>query len=94
MRRTCTGGLVIIGVGAGLLLALAYRNSRDTGKGLLQSLKEMPATIRQRAEELRGRAEQAVDSGRQAAVEKEFEIETVLTGDLHAPAEDGAHSET
>lgn len=94
MRKMCTGCLVLVGLGAGVVLALAYRRSKDTGEGVLQSLKAMPADARRYAEELRGRVQQAVASGRQAAVEKESEIDTVLTGDMRTPAPGGAHSNT
>lgn len=94
MRRICTGCLMIIGIAAGVILALAYRSSKDTGKGLVQSLKEMPAGARRRAEDVRTRAQQAVASGRQAAAEKELEIEAVMSGDQCAPAADGAYSGT
>lgn len=93
MRKICTGFLVIVGLGVGVALALVYRSSRDTGKGLLESLRGMPADARRYAEDLRGRAQQAVASGRQAAAEKELEIETVLAGDPRAPVGDGVHSD-
>ena len=93
MRNRCTGCLVIVGLAAGVGLALACRNSREAGKGLLESVQEIPAHARRYAEDLRGRAQQAVVSGRQAAFEKEAEIETVLAGDMSTPAADGAHSD-
>lgn len=94
MRKICTGCLVIVGLGAGVVLALAFRSSRETGKGFLQCLMEMPADARRYAEDLRGRAEQAVASGRQAAVEKQSEIDAVLTGVTRTSAADGSDSDT
>jgi hypothetical protein len=94
MRKLCTACLVIVGLSAGVVLALAYRSSRDTGTGFLQCLKAMPADARTYVEDLRGRAQQAVVSGRQAAAEKVTEIETVLTGDMRAPDPSGARSNT
>ena len=93
MRKGCTGCLVIVGLGAGVVLALAYRSSRESGKGFLQFLREMPTEARRYAEDVRGRAQQAIASGRQAAVKKELEIDTVLTGDMRKPAADGVHSD-
>jgi hypothetical protein len=83
---------VIVGICLGLALALAYRSSKGSGKTFPQFLQGMPAYARRYAEDLRGRAEEAVASGRQAAVEKEMEIDTVLTGDMRTPAVDGTHS--
>ena len=92
MRKICAGCLVIVGLGAGVALALAYRSSRDSGQGFLRSLRAMPADAKRYAGDLRVRAQQAVASGRQAAADKESEIDTVLMGDMRAPDSSGARS--
>jgi hypothetical protein len=65
-------------VAAGSAAYLAYRISRETGKSFAQALGEVPAEAERYWEELRVRGSEAVQAGREAAREKQAEIDQEL----------------
>ncbi len=71
---------MLLALAAGGAAALAYRISQETGKGFVPALQDVPAEARRYYEDVRCRAQTALATGRQAAREKEEEIESVLTG--------------
>jgi len=62
----------------GSAVALAYRMSKETGRSLPESLSEVPAETQRYWEELRARGSEAFEAGKQAAREKQTEIEEQL----------------
>jgi hypothetical protein len=88
MGKIVTGGLLLVGVAGGIALALAARISRESGKSFPDSLREVPERCRHCLVEMQTRARQAVASGRQAAREKEEEIDSFLHEDGYPGAPD------
>jgi hypothetical protein len=67
-------GLVALAAAGGAFL-LAYRISQESGKGLVESFSEVPAEAERYLEELRARGAEAFQAGREAAREKQSEID-------------------
>lgn len=63
---------------AGSAVALAYRISKETGRSFPDALGEVPAEAHRYWEELRARSSEAYEAGKQAAREKQTEIEEQL----------------
>jgi hypothetical protein len=78
MARCVRATLVVAGLLGGVAVALAYRISRESGKDLTEAFTMIPAELRRRVDEVRGRAMEALASGRRAATEKEQEIAAFL----------------
>ncbi|GAB4250947.1 MAG: hypothetical protein Kow00129_11830 [Thermoleophilia bacterium] len=78
MRRLTMGIIAGVGAVAGSAAMLAYRVSQETGRSLTDSVKEVPAEAQRYWEELRMRGEEAFQAGKQAAKEKQAEIEEQL----------------
>ncbi len=76
---TCRS-LVVLAAGAAIggALLLAYRVSQETGKSLPEALTDVPAEAQRLFADLRGRADQAIERGREAYHEKQTEIEEHL----------------
>ena len=74
--------LVLLAAGAALggALLLAYRVSQETGKSLPDAFADVPAEAQRLFADLRGRADQAVNRGREAYHEKQTEMEEHLQG--------------
>jgi hypothetical protein len=72
--------VLVTGVAIGGALILAHRVSQETGKSLPESFGEVPAEAQRVFEDLRARAEEAVERGRQAYGQKQVEMDTYLSG--------------
>jgi len=72
--------VLLAGAAIGGALLLAYRVSQETGKSFSESLTDVPTEAQRLFTDLRGRADQAIDRGRDAYHEKESEIEEHLRG--------------
>jgi hypothetical protein len=72
--------ILLTGVAIGGALVIAHRVSQETGKSFPESFAAVPGEAQQIFEDLRGRAHEAVDRGRQAYEEKQAEMETFLSG--------------
>jgi len=70
--------MVAVGAAVGTAASLAYRISRDTGKSFSEALSEVPAEVERYWEEIRARGEEALAAGREAARQKQAEIEQQL----------------
>ena len=66
------------GAAAGTALLLAHRVSQETGKSLTEAFSDVPTEAQRLFVDLRQRAEQALDRGREAYHERESEIEEHL----------------
>jgi hypothetical protein len=74
--------LFVLAAGAAMggALLLAYRISQETGKSFPEALTDVPAEAQRLIADLRGRADQAIERGREAYHEKQTEIEEHLRG--------------
>jgi hypothetical protein len=72
--------LVVLAAGAAMggALLLAYRVSQETGKSLPEALTHVPSEAQRLFADLRGRAHQAMDRGREAYHQKQTDIEEHL----------------
>jgi|WetSurMetagenome_2_1015567.scaffolds.fasta_scaffold540575_2 hypothetical protein len=89
MSKALTGCFLLVGLAGGAAFALAYRISRDTGKDLPEAFKAIPSEFRRCVDDVRGRVLEAVSVGRQAAAEKQREIQDLLAGDANGTASAG-----
>jgi hypothetical protein len=80
MGKFIVGLAVLAGAALGSAAALAYRISNETGKSFTEALNEVPAEAERYWEELRQRGMEAVAAGREAAHEKQQNIEEQLRG--------------
>ena len=80
MAKFVVGLALVAGAAVGTAAALAHRISRETGKSFTEALNEVPAEAERYWEELRARGIEAVAAGREAAHEKQQEIEQQLRG--------------
>jgi hypothetical protein len=80
MGRFVVSLTVLAGAALGTAAALAYRISHETGKSFTEALNEVPAEAERYWEELRQRGTEAFAAGREAAQEKQEEIEQQLRG--------------
>jgi hypothetical protein len=78
MGRLTTGLGLMAGAAAAAALLLAYRISQESGKTLVEALSEVPAEAERYIEELRTRGTEAFQAGREAAREKQAEIDQQL----------------
>jgi hypothetical protein len=80
-RSLCT---LAAGVAIGWAFLLAYRVSQETGKSLPEAFSDVPAEVQRLFSDLKGRADRAVDRGREAYHEKEAEMDEHLRGATEA----------
>lgn len=66
------------GIAIGGALVIAHRVSEETGKGFAEAFADVPAEARRILEDVKGRAEEAVERGRQAYDQKQADIEALL----------------
>lgn len=78
MGRLFSGMGWLTVLGAGAVLAFAQYRSSETGRDLVTVLKNLPEELQAAGTEWQGRLMQAVVAGKQAATEKEEEIEREL----------------
>lgn len=78
--------LFILAAGAALggAALIAYRISQDTGKPLAEAIPDVPAEARRLFSDLRGRATEAMERGRDMYFEKQEEIAEQLQGNVEA----------
>ncbi len=72
--------VLVTGVAIGGALVLAHRVSQETGKSLSESFAEVPGEAQRIFEDLKARAEEAVDQGRRAYEQKQTEMDSYLGG--------------
>ncbi len=72
--------ILVTGVAIGGALILAHRVAQETGKSLPEAFAEVPAEAQRVFEDLKVRAEEAVDQARQAYGRKQAEMDTYLGG--------------
>ena len=80
MGKIVVGLTVLAGAALGTAAALAYRISQETGKSFTEALNEVPAEAERYWEEFRQRGMEAVSAGREAAQQKQHDIEQQLRG--------------
>jgi hypothetical protein len=80
MAKFVVGLTLVVGATLGTAAALAYRISQETGKSFTEALNEVPAEAERYWEEFRQRGTEAVAAGREAAREKQQEIDQQLRG--------------
>lgn len=81
MRSLC---ILAAGAAIGGTLLIAYRISQETGKSLPEALSDVPAEFQRLCSDLRGRAGQAIDQGREACRAKEAEMNERVRGTTEA----------
>lgn len=74
--------ILILAAGAaiGAAVLIAHRVSQETGKSMSESFADVPEEARRLFDEVKDRAESAVDRGRQAYQQKQGEMEEHLGG--------------
>ena len=72
--------LLVAGAAIGGALLLAHRVSQETGKSLPEAFADVPAEARRVFADLRERADQAVERGREAYRDKQSEMEAHQQG--------------
>ena len=80
MGKFVVGLTVLAGAALGTAAALAYRISQETGKSFTEALNEVPAEAERYWEEFRQRGMEAISAGREAAQQKQSDIEQQLRG--------------
>lgn len=75
MGKLMTGLGLVAGAAAGAATLLAYRISQESGKSMVEAFSEVPAEAERYLEELRTRGSEALQAGREAAREKQAEID-------------------
>lgn len=78
--------LFILAVGAAIggAALITYRISQDTGKPLAEAIPDVPAEARRLFSDVRDRATQAIERGRDMYLEKQEEIADQLRGNVEA----------
>jgi hypothetical protein len=74
--RVCL--VLAAGVAFGGALVIAHRVSQETGKSLVESFGDVPAEAQRIAEDVRFRAEEALDRARQAYERKQADMEAYM----------------
>lgn len=74
--------LLVLTVGAAIggAVLLAYRVSQDSGKSFMEAWADVPGEAERLFSDMRGRAEEAFDRGREAYQSKQAEIAEHLQG--------------
>jgi hypothetical protein len=76
--------ILAVGAAIGGALLLAYRVSQESGKGFSEALFDVPDEAQRLFSDVRGRAEEAVERGRDAYHSKQTEIVEHLQGTAQA----------
>jgi ElaB/YqjD/DUF883 family membrane-anchored ribosome-binding protein len=78
--------LLVLTVGAAIggAVLLAYRVSQESGKSLMESWADVPGEAQRLFSDVRGRAEEALERGREAYQSKQTEIVEHLQGAAQA----------
>jgi ElaB/YqjD/DUF883 family membrane-anchored ribosome-binding protein len=78
--------LLVLTVGAAIggAVLLAYRVSQESGKSLMESWTDVPGEAQRLFSDVRGRAEEALERGREAYQSKQTEIVEHLQGAAQA----------
>ncbi len=71
---------LLLGVAVGGAVYLAQKRARETGRGFLEVMPEVPGDARRLCDELVARGKEALQAGREAAGEKQAEIQSILNG--------------
>jgi hypothetical protein len=74
--RACL--VLATGIAIGGALVIAHRVSEETGKGLAEAFADVPGEAQRILEDVRVRAEEAVDRARQAYDQKQADMEAFL----------------
>lgn len=72
--------ILAAGAAIGAALLIAHRISQETGKSLTESFADVPEEAKRLLDEVKDRAETAVERGRQAYQQKQAEMEDYLGG--------------
>jgi hypothetical protein len=72
--------LVLLGVAVGGAVYLAQKRAKETGRGFLEVLPEVPGDARRVMDQAVERVKEAAAAGREAAGEKQSEIQSLLNG--------------
>jgi hypothetical protein len=72
--------LLAAGAAIGAALLIAHRVSQETGKSMPEAFADVPSEARRIFEEVKQRAEMAMERGRQAYQEKQSAIEQHMSG--------------
>ncbi len=80
MGKIRFGFTTVVGATVGAAAYLALKISRETGKGFVEALSEVPAEAERYWEEVRARGVEAFAAGREAASQKQAEVEERLRG--------------
>lgn len=72
--------LLAAGAAIGAALLIAHRVSQETGKSMPEAFADVPSEARRIFEEVKQRAEMAVERGRQAYQEKQSDIDQHMSG--------------
>lgn len=71
---------LLVGVALGGAIYLAQRRAKETGRGFLEVVPEVPGEARKLCDALTVRLKEAIEAGREAAEEKQSEIQSILNG--------------
>ncbi|NLG67561.1 MAG: hypothetical protein GX536_07620 [Actinobacteria bacterium] len=71
---------LLLGIAVGGAVYLAQRRAKETGRGFLEVMPEVPADARRLFDGVVARAKEAMEAGREAAGEKQAEIQSILNG--------------
>ena len=83
MGRLGTGLFTVVVGAAGAAVYLAYRVSKQTGKSLGEAFSDVPTEAQRYWEDVRSRGLDALEAGREAARQKQSEIEDQLRDQSH-----------
>jgi len=72
--------LVLLGVAVGGAVYLAQKRAKETGRGFLEVLPEVPGDARRVMDQAVERVTEAAAAGRAAAGEQQPEIQSLLSG--------------
>lgn len=75
--------LIVLATGAAIggAVLIAYRISQETGKPLQEAFSDVPAEAQRILADIKGRATEAIDRGREMYVEKQQEMQERLGED-------------
>lgn len=74
--RACL--VLATGIAIGGALVIAHRVSEETGKGFAEAFADVPAEAQRILQDVKGRAEEAIDRARQAYDQKQTDLEAFL----------------
>lgn len=80
MARLFTGMGWLAAAGTAAVLAFAQYRSHETGRDMVTVLKNLPEELKQSRAEWQERVEKALQEGKQAAAEREAQIDRELSG--------------